>query len=176
MISIEGEGCKPMDTGGHGEEKWKVLCAMLTTKCFIFFPHGSTHMMQQPLPPIAPLVHLSMQSLIQNIRPYILVLGKFTKNALSPSTDMTLLGALCLQYLGIVVCYKCYLEIFLDCSLHFCRDNSVSVIMFIDDHLVSSLTSPRHVILVPQVQRVTFKLHSLAGAEFVLNNAAHTCT
>ena len=38
MISIEGEECEPMDTGGHGGEKWKVLCAMLTTKCFIFFP------------------------------------------------------------------------------------------------------------------------------------------
>ena len=153
-----------MDAGGHGGEKWKVLCAMLTAKCFIFFPHGSTHMMQQPLPPIAPLVHLSMQSLIQNKRPYILDLGKFTKNTLSPLTDMTLLGVLCLQYLGIVVCYKCYLEIFLDCPLLSCRDTSVSVIMLIDDHLV------------PQVQRVTFKLHFLAGAEFVLNNAAHTCT
>ena len=60
MISMKGEGCKPMDTGGHGEEKWKVLCAMLTTKCFIFFPHGSMHIILQPLPPRAPLVHLSM--------------------------------------------------------------------------------------------------------------------
>ena len=51
MISIEGEECEPMDTGGHGEEKWKVLCAMLTTKCFIFFPHGSMHLMKQPLQP-----------------------------------------------------------------------------------------------------------------------------
>ena len=89
---------------------------------------------------------------------------------------MTLLGALCLQYLGIVVCYKCYLEIFLDCSLLSCRDNSVSVIMFIDDHLVSSLTSPRMVILVPQVQTVTVKLHFVAGAHFVVSNAAHSCT
>ena len=89
---------------------------------------------------------------------------------------MTLLGALCLQYLGIVVCYKCYLEIFLDCSLLSCRDNSVSVIMFIDDHLVSSITSIRYVIRVPQVQTVTVKLHFVAGAHFVVSNAAHTCT
>ena len=48
--------------------------------------------------------------------------------------------------------------------------------MFIDDHLVSPITSPRHVILVPHVQRVTFKLHFLACAKFVVYNAAHTCT
>ena len=48
--------------------------------------------------------------------------------------------------------------------------------MFIDDHLVSSLTSPRMVILVPQVQTVTVKLHFIARAHFVVSNAAHTCT
>ena len=45
--------------------------------------------------------------------------------------------------------------------------------MAVDDHLVSLITPPWNVILVPQVKRVTVELNPLTRSHLVVNNTAN---
>ena len=49
-----------------------------------------------------------------------------------------------------------------------------SVEMSVDDHLVSSLASPWDIVLVPQVERITFELDPGAGTQLVFDHAVHS--
>ena len=90
-----------------------------------------------------------------------------------PSVDLTLFGALWRQYLEyykvITQTYHTTLDILLPGLPVY-----VSIKMSVDDHLVASLASPWDVVLVPQVERITFKLYPGAASQVVIEKTVHS--
>ena len=93
-----------------------------------------------------------------------------------PSVDLTLFGALWRQYLE-------YFKVVhtLDTTLDILLPGlpvDVSIKMSVDDHSVSSSlsspASPWDVILVPQVERITFKLYPGAASQVVIEKTVHS--
>ena len=92
-----------------------------------------------------------------------------------PSVDLTLIGALFRQYL------KQSIEVWwgnATISLLPGLPVDCSIVMSIDNHsvssLLSSLTSPGNVVLVPQIQRIALKLHPGAGAVLVIHDTVNS--
>ena len=59
--------------------------------------------------------------------------------------------------------------------LHLSWNYSALIIMFVDDHLVSLLTTPLNGVLVPQVKFFTIELNPFTGPHLVFHKAVHAC-